>query len=186
LENFNHYDNFHGCLIKIHTINSGCIYPVKYNDDPTDAISGNNHRMEFGGLIFDIVIPLAKKTNFTSYYTYNTQNIKYMHRANEVLRVDGTLVPKHSVLIYFFVSPYDLKDQSRYNSLPIGETKMYYLITEFGIGNYTNYEKMVMPFDAATWVLLLFTFGLTFGAIFGLRLCPRMLRIMVFGEGEQV
>jgi hypothetical protein len=67
-----------------------------------------------------------------------------------------------------------------FHTLPYRFTEFKYLVTpnEF----YTNYEKLIMPFDMATWVLLWMTFGLTFVIIFVINRMPKKFRVAVYGD----
>lgn len=47
---------------------------------------------------------------------------------------------------------------------------------------YTNYEKMILPFDAPTWFFLCLTFGLAFLSIFLMNLLPSSWRDIVYGK----
>ena len=49
---------------------------------------------------------------------------------------------------------------------------------------YTNYEKMVLPFDVATWMYLGITFGVTFAVIFVIKLLPKVFKETCFGQNE--
>ena len=47
---------------------------------------------------------------------------------------------------------------------------------------YTSYEKLMLPFDLPTWILLLFTFGVTFGTILIINKLQKTARNFVYGK----
>lgn len=51
---------------------------------------------------------------------------------------------------------------------------------------YSNYEKMVMPFDKLTWMFLGVTFGMAFIMIFFMNLLPRKLKDIVYGTNVKM
>jgi hypothetical protein len=48
---------------------------------------------------------------------------------------------------------------------------------------YTSYEKMILPFDEATWTYLLILFGTGFVVIFIVDFTPRWFRNLIYGKG---
>jgi hypothetical protein len=182
LKNFDHFATFHGCMLKFFTIKSGCFYISHFADDTEYETLRDDRKMEVGGMLYDIVSSISHNLNFTPYFTFETQLVE--KEKKNLIRTHANLLPSSSVSILYLPGMFALSTQSMYYpSLPTGGVDMYFLVTRNG--NYTNYEKMSKPFDESTWALLLFTFGLTFGGIFGLRFSPQWLRTMVFGEGKQ-
>ncbi|KAG5666299.1 hypothetical protein PVAND_017850 [Polypedilum vanderplanki] len=51
---------------------------------------------------------------------------------------------------------------------------------------YTDYEKLLLPFDDITWILLVGTFFIAFGMIFVLNRMSKRIKILFFGEGVSV
>ncbi|KAG5670754.1 hypothetical protein PVAND_000995 [Polypedilum vanderplanki] len=51
---------------------------------------------------------------------------------------------------------------------------------------YTQYEKLMLPFDAITWILLIFTFSTAFLTIFFVNRLNKEAQNTVFGEGVNV
>jgi uncharacterized membrane protein (DUF485 family) len=180
LENFDHFANFHGCILKFFTFKSACFYISHFADDTEYKTLRDNRKLEFGGMLNDIVNSISHNLNFTPYYTFITRSA---NKKEKFISTHANLLPSLSVSIPYLLSPFNLTDPSHYPSLPSGGIDLYFLVTRNGY--YTNYEKMSKPFDELTWALLLFTFGLTFGVIFGLRFSPQWLRTIIFGEGKQ-
>jgi hypothetical protein len=186
LKNFDHFSNFFGCLLKFHTLHSSALYvktyfpKMKVNlDKLMNVVLSKN--VEFDGLLHVIVKVMAQRANFIAHFS-----ISEHHDSNSngfsVLGSKNFLSP-HTTSTYFMIGMCELWNELFYYSMQTGETQMYFLVSENDY--YTNYEKLLLPFDAATWTLLLLTFGLTFGVIFGLRLSPQWLRTVIFGKGER-
>jgi hypothetical protein len=51
---------------------------------------------------------------------------------------------------------------------------------------YTNYEKMVMPFDDDTWYYLFITFGVAFFVVFIVNKMPKKYQDLIFGSGVKM
>jgi hypothetical protein len=172
LENYDHYSNFHGCSLKFSSHHSSALYTKK-------NLHKTNEQVEFDGLLPEIVQSLAQRTNFTPHYSViNFRKGHFEHETNENFQ------PSRSTTTIFMTGTYDSwHSKAFYFSMPTAEVEMYFLISENDF--YTNYEKLMMPFDETTWKLLFFTYGLTFGVIFVLRFCPQWFRTMVFGKGKQ-
>ncbi|KAG5675972.1 hypothetical protein PVAND_005828 [Polypedilum vanderplanki] len=164
LENFNHFRDFHGCMLSflIHH-NTG---PYWYIEDfkkyqlitegfSKEIITGNQ---KFYGLTNEInVSSLFLHTGMKNFEGFS----------------DGSYI---SLQMSFIIK----KDVQRY-SKPCGTLEFYYLITLNDF--YNNYEKLLMPFDLTTWILLTVTFLLTFLIIFGTHKCPQWIQKLLFGEG---
>jgi hypothetical protein len=187
LENFNHFENFQGCLLRFIVSFHYSLYiegrvdiaEIYRNTQMLPEILSDKNT-KFGGSINEIVQWMARKNNFTFHYTFAkqlvTQSISYYGCRN----YNADL----SVGILFQSGSINRKELYYQYSEPYGVFEFYYLVTENDL--YTNYEKLLFPFDVTTWILLLITHGLTFGCIFGLHLCPRWIRQIVFGRGEQI
>jgi hypothetical protein len=187
LENFNHFENFHGCLLRFIVSFHNSLY-IEGRVDIAE-IYGNTQMLpeilsdkntKFGGSINEIVEWMARKNNFTFHYTFAKALLKQPLRFYGCRNYNAKL----SVGILFQSGSIDRKTPNYQYSEPYGVFEFYYLVTKNDL--YTNYEKLLFPFDTATWILTLLTFGLTFGCIFGLHLCPRWIRQIVFGRGEQI
>jgi len=48
---------------------------------------------------------------------------------------------------------------------------------------YTIYEKLMLPFDHATWIGLLITFGVAFGTVFFINTYSLRIQELVYGRG---
>lgn len=183
LENFNHFGNFHGCLLKFNVPLTRSFYikdhkDVDYDTDLQTIFSSKD--VEFGGILNEIVEMLSKRYNFSFHYTIMRLSFPNVTRDGK----DNFISSRESEIFLFqsfqssnvdHLSIFDLTE-------PIGVFKMYYLITPNDY--YTNYEKLKFIFDLTTWLLLGLTLSITFGTIFVLYLCPHWMRDVVFGKSK--
>ncbi|KAG5666517.1 hypothetical protein PVAND_014538 [Polypedilum vanderplanki] len=151
LENFDHFSNFYECVLTFQASYSwgpfwytenyeenNCILKIK-----NSQVRGINH------LIIELA---AKKFNFLFNYTV------FVDKSDDNYQEQK----KH---IHFTMGDVDYESGVSRWSEPCGSTDFYYLVTENEF--YTNYEKVLMPFDLTTWILLFVTISLTFVIIFG-------------------
>jgi hypothetical protein len=50
---------------------------------------------------------------------------------------------------------------------------------------YTNFEKLLLPFDTTTWILLLVTFLVISGVIFLMKFIPKKIKKIFIGSGNK-
>ncbi|KAG5669170.1 hypothetical protein PVAND_017064 [Polypedilum vanderplanki] len=150
LKNFNHFDNFHGCLMTFF-VEAG-IY-LYYDNHKSLKLSdkfalGN---VKFRGLSHEILEKLTKDLNITRHYTFIDRNGgKYMSGTKNFM---GT----YAIGTFFLI------------------------MTQNDL--YTNYEKLLMPFDLTTWILLSATISLAFGIILISFNFPKWLQTLFHGVG---
>jgi hypothetical protein len=189
LENFNHFDNFHGCFLRfVSEIHSSLYIENRVDIAGLTDIENNkklkqlfmSENLKFGGAINEIAEYMARKNNFSFHYTFMSSDENedgdtgsYGLRNYKVLLLEGIVLNMEVI---------NRSAINVHNSEPFANFEYYYLVSENDL--YTNYEKLLFPFDFTTWILSLITFSLTFACIFGLHLCPRWIRQIVFGQGE--
>jgi hypothetical protein len=180
LENHNLYDDFYGCLLKFSSMHFGIVRLRNYIHKSEKKLqrSLRNNNVEFEGLLHDILKELVKKINFCFHYTI----VRMTKKNNFYAFGSRKLEARTNRTIFFMWGSFAVSSPENYYSLPTSGIEMYYLVSWNDL--YTNYEKMVLPFDFVTWVFLSFTFGLTFGVIFGLHQCPQWIRQVVFGRSK--
>ncbi|KAG5671331.1 hypothetical protein PVAND_001534 [Polypedilum vanderplanki] len=183
LQNFDHFSNFYGCMINFAFIYSEEFYiedigQHKLTEEMLEKIQllhkyGNP---KFGGSLHEIVETLAKIYNFSSHYT----SVKLVPEQNDyiMLHTNNYEVPKHN---FYLLSPSIINsDLDMHYTLPFTDVEYYYLISYNDF--YNNYEKLLFPFDATTWLLLLLTFSLTFITILVLRFASQYIRTIIYGK----
>ncbi|KAG5679498.1 hypothetical protein PVAND_009062 [Polypedilum vanderplanki] len=183
LEDFNHFSNFHGCMLKL-LVDLGYFFffenwndfYFKLNTEKT-IIKLKPDDCKFQGLLYEILEYSAKKYNFLPQYT-----LQVLDNLTRFYFVTGNFLLKFEHNIYLKTYVKEAKDIHMYHfSKNVAIHKLYYLIARNDA--HTNYEKMLFAFDSVTWILILIFFGFTFGIIFILYKCPRWIRIIVFGRG---
>jgi hypothetical protein len=186
LENFNHFENFHGCQVNFAVLVNNLIYSEEIREFVTrkndyeklkNAVSSNT--FEFHGLMSELLKSMAARANFTTHITL-------------IMAVEEGMTTyfgrnfEPSVNSYIMLTVSDLTSSLPYFHITeLVDIYQYYYLTVPN-GKYTNYEKLIMPFDELTWILLMTTFGFTFGIIFGVHRCPQWIRNIVFGTGEEI
>jgi hypothetical protein len=94
----------------------------------------------------------------------------------------------------FYTAPFDLSVSvgectmlSEYvdyaMTLPFDNDEIFFMITPGEL--YSDYEKLLLPFDFTTWLFLLITFGCAFLVIFIINLMPKVVHDTVFGAKIQ-
>jgi hypothetical protein len=65
-------------------------------------------------------------------------------------------------------------------SLPVSNDEIFLIVTPGE--TYTNYEKLLLPFDTQTWQFVSIVFGVAFLVIFAMKLMPKKFQDLVYGE----
>ncbi|KAG5679491.1 hypothetical protein PVAND_009055 [Polypedilum vanderplanki] len=171
LENFDHYANFHSCMINFEV---SYLTDFVFKKSSMSAIHEMLSNDKVTGVVNTLLEIFAAKHNFTIHYT----KIKFtkQHGTRNYLPS-----PKYSFFISTNMQIKLINIDFTYFSQPLYLYDCYFLISYNDL--YTNYEKLTFPFDTTSWVLVFFIFGSTFTSIFGLHFCPRWLRTIVFGKG---
>ncbi|KAG5672996.1 hypothetical protein PVAND_003077 [Polypedilum vanderplanki] len=183
LENYDHFVNFHGCMIPF-AIPMGTdfytsimrikiVFLEKYN-----LIEWNQNETinKAQGLTRELLNLMAAKLNFTIHYTILGKNQIFFNLKNFNPSVNNAISLSIRTQL-----PMENDHMLVHYSTVVKSTEYYYLVTSNDL--YNNYEKLLFPFDLTTWVLLVITFGLTFLTIFVLHRCPKWIRITFFGTG---
>jgi hypothetical protein len=179
LKNFDHFSSFHGCLLTLGVKMSHSFYikNVGLGDFEHHEKIQRGEDTEFEGLANELVEVMARRCDFSFHYTI----LFISSNGVGISNTKSYYVPSTQI-ISFDHGMLDRKDYSVHSTIPFESFDDYYLVTPNHL--YTNYEKLLFPFDAATWALLLFTIGLTFGTIYGLRFCPHWIQTKILGKGE--
>jgi hypothetical protein len=181
LENFEQFSNFHGCLMPFCVAISRSFYVegANINEEKNESlILLKSEYAKFAGLTNEIVRLLAQTNNFSFHFSV----LKHVPGSDKPLDVISTknfklpvhhLIPLENIVIN--------RESIYHFTVPFASVDWYCVVSLNTL--YTNYEKLLFPFDVATWSLLLFTLVLTFGTIFGLRFCPQWISTMILGRG---
>ena len=177
LEGYKKFTNFYGCPLIV-TDNFGpFLYPKKrfaeisecFTKDPRNCLALLTYLAATTGLqgvAVDLFSMVAKIANFTP---------KYELRVNE----RRPMMPARPPEVRVYVSNYDqlLKGYSP-TSLHFASS---FILAATPSEYYNNYEKLWLPFDCTTWILLLLTLILAFSVIFGLNFVPKFIRKSFIG-----
>lgn len=182
LENFDHFRNFHGCLITVEQFLTEYFYIMNLRNQ-IDILNHDYGQIadifmfedaQCGGVVYEIVTLASERANFTPHYAIIVHNKGFLRSR----RFRPGTTPKLNMFYGLMFYDFD-----HFTVLPPDQTIDYYfLVTPNDL--YTNYEKLVFPFDVATWLLLLFTFGVAFALIIGLRGRLKWMKILLVGRGE--
>jgi hypothetical protein len=140
------HQNFHGCPI---------ILRVVVN---TLYSHYNNKTGEVSGLVPEIFQAIASKGNFTLKYQVSEVGQAY-HFSDDALKilVGENLVPHFESTIATMTPYYHM-------TAAFEESKRIFVLSL--APRFSSYEKILMPFDPATWRYLLMTFGIAIFVIF--------------------
>ena len=125
--------------------------------------------LELQGFTVDIFKILAQVANFTPHFKLNIDS-------DEPLEMS-----KHPIM-QIYVGSYG--EALRGYSPTALAFDSYFLLAATPAEFYTNYEKLWLPFDHTTWILLFVTFLGSFSFIFVVSLMPRNIKNSTFGRDE--
>lgn len=181
LENLNNYKTFYGCELvfgvstdfmfyfKDHIVNN-----IIFHDGNQPSLADfmkieaavNSDGEQYRGLFYEVFEALSKVGNFRTYYQFIFKN-------GELFDSNGRKEP-----IYFQFQTSTSHDKFSTVTLPFISHKVLIVLTPNAF--YTNYEKILMPFDSVTWMLLGFTFFFVFGLILMINRLPREVRDRIY------
>ncbi|KAG5670248.1 hypothetical protein PVAND_000525 [Polypedilum vanderplanki] len=184
LENFDLFKNFHGCLFtfiveyarSFYVENHREIYHLLQTDSEKFQTVIQDKNLKFGGFTSEILEIMSKKKNFSYHCTLlNT-------RGGDKIIFYGTKNYKtlglNSAVLGF--GPIERSRSHYHYSLPFGHSDYYYLVTPNDL--YTNYEKLIFPFDFTSWMIILLIFGISFVIILCLHFCPKWIKNRIIGK----
>jgi len=177
LEYYKKFDNFHGCPLTV-TDNFGpYLYPKRrfkeifecFTKEYEECMNLLTHLAATTGLqgfSVDIFNVAAKTVNFTPIYKLP-------------FSITRTKMITNSPEVQLYVSTYNEVSKG------YAPTSMNffgsYLLAATPSEYYNNYEKLWLPFDGTTWLLLLITFLCGYFVILGLHFAPRIIRNSIIG-----
>lgn len=179
LKNYEKFKNFHNCL-RVFLIEYGTqIYIRSQGTLSTDEIS---ERISKGDQIYsntiDIIKIVAEKANIKPFI--QILHFEFDNKTGGIFRpifINGTALYDHEV---FYTGSYE-----HYNggfhvaTSAYHQPKMIFLVTP---GEpFTPYEKLLLPFDAQTWIFLVTTLIVAFVVIFITNLLPKVIQMLLYG-----
>jgi len=153
LENYEKFQDFRGCKLKIWIPNDLTLVITDSND-----LRKSSHEGAKNGLIPYVFTNISRKYNFMPVF----QPIKeYSEVYIDVFRLISA------------------KEMKKHFTASFMETRDLIFSTPGDL--YTPYEKLWLPFDDPTWKFLFVTFFVAFLTIFLINLLPRTIREIVYG-----
>ncbi|KAG5671293.1 hypothetical protein PVAND_001498 [Polypedilum vanderplanki] len=204
LDNFDHFNDFYNCLVNFDVENQleFLLYfnnSKRHTEEKMEKML-QDPNIKFNGVNYELINALASKRNFIPHFSFfkKTPNLTldkffkdpsaFKVWRNQIKEFNFTRIgtknflPMQALSSLLTLNIIDERFEINYRfSLPLFTTDYYYLISYNDY--YTNYEKLTLPFDATTWTLIIYTFGLTFVSIFGLHQSPKWLSLTFFGKG---
>lgn len=176
LEDNKKFQNFHGCeLVLVEPFGVFLNY-VNRNHEIVNCLRSNRlnfcsfliYNEEPNGFFVELFKIVSKLTNFTA--------IVQVQVTNE-MDTKQSKIETHPIIKFKFSSFYH----------EIGSlTKLYFesnfLIAVTPSELFTNYEKLLLPFDELTWIFLLLTFLVAFLVIFVMKFVPTVIWSSLFGH----
>lgn len=182
LKSYEKFMNFHGCpLVKM--------LPTNYQSNFNDFYWGygelypDQSWYHVYGLTPEIFESAAKKHNFLAFYqptritdmkwleTFNPGTITY-------LAINNTFNEPN--VVFFVYSETDLFNQGLRMTNTFEEVRI--LVVTTPAEAYTAYEKLLLPFDSETWILLVVTFMVTFVTILIINRLSKGAQNIVYGK----
>jgi hypothetical protein len=172
LKFFKKNENFHECFYFISGV---------FSLDEHGLVS--NQEQLVHDLFLDLTNTLASARNFTPVLmTADGTILKYpeiyvRNYLQEILEdfkfiylfFDKT-IPWHALDAVFTMS----------HSIPIENDEIFLIVTPGE--SFSDYEKLLLPFDTLTWTYILITFGCAFLMISGIHLMPKKIQDLVYGK----
>lgn len=184
LEYYDKFSNFYGCELVL-------MLPIIRSDyDPRiwgyGEFNINKTKIRTKGLIPYAFNILAKKYNFVcryqSFWPFSNESLlsDQSNRKNlEFINADGGFRTPN---VYFEVIDF----ASGFFSSDLSTTSPFFAISQFLIVTpaevYSAYEKLSLPFDRETWILLLITFSIAFFTIFIINKLSKILQEVIYGK----
>lgn len=178
LQVFDKFGNFNQCPLIF-------LIPRSFSFYHYFAVQIKTNKMLPFGLIPEILHITADKFNFTvliqhANYSFNPKlqqtNVSMSPNLNDQINFD--FIIKQTALIV-------VKPQHKKLIISLGnEERIAFAITPSG--SYTNYEKLLFPFDLTTWILVGSTFGISFAIIFIVNITDRRFQNLVYGENVRM
>jgi hypothetical protein len=166
------YKNFHKCNFQI------CRFPMYLDDIFIKTQEGDN-----GGFSALLLPLLQKKFNIGELTFFTDMRIRNKSNPYEVFKSCELLFYFTKLnMIYKYnetVNYVDLEVSSYIETYPVYYAKFDFIVTK-GL-SYSSMEKLFLPFDFETWIMIALTFGIGFITIFIVYRCNRTVQRFVFG-----
>lgn len=188
LENYEKFRNFHGCLRAFYVEFGTEMHFPKQNIAKISSFSNQSKVIEnllqkgeefkvFNGFIIDI---MAQKGNFTPFYQIRTMEFSEKGARTVYVPNRGVILPPDEVLTLY---SYDGLGARLVHITNVAIDVEYAIVVTPG-EPYSPYEKLLLPFDVKTWILLTCTFLIGFVVIFAVNRMSKVVQNIFFGVGN--
>lgn len=169
LKKIEKFKNFNRCLLVI-----GSEYSM-FENAYVDKIDG-----QIKGFLHDLFKIIADRGNFTIYHQFMTQSLD----ENNVMR-DGFIVMNNKTMnLNVFPTTKSCHLPSFHTTTSFLQFDHIFVLS--ATEKFTNFEKMVMPFDELIWLFLFLTFTAAFTVIFIVNRLPYRFQEIVYGVGVKM
>lgn len=178
--------NFHNCtLVSLHTYGTSLNFHLA---DITKIVTASDQRNQLANLLSQKVPILSRyveflnilktKGNFMNFLQVQTFEFPASKRKPELVPHDGVVMEPHFELSFGFFT-YQTKTFTHFISHQFNQREIVIVVTpgEF----YSDYEKLVLPFDRETWICLSLTFLFAFLVIFIINRMPKIFPELIYG-----
>ena len=189
LESYRNFENFNGCMLtytdtygptyhfnKENKEVQNCMKLSIFEQNPSIypkmlGLIVNRPDINFNGLNYEIFEAIGKRGNFTTNYQLKEGSYIFV-KDNNFINQSITIFP--TIINEYTLEMVDMT--TTYFDINFG---IYVNPSEF----YSNFEKLLLSFDATIWILLLVTFISTAIVIFVMRFMPQQAKILLYGHG---
>lgn len=178
LKNYEKFMQFYGCELAM-------LLPLPTRDQTVYHVSGYAFESASGEIIPKGISPkifeiASKRYNFKVGYKLVDMDIEWITSQEMDIHLDRSKSNKNiKPLVYFQVLSIHHANINMRMSNVITDLNVYMFVTP--AEKYSPYEKFFLPFDLETWILLGFTFVLTFLIIFIINCFSKSTRNLVYG-----
>jgi hypothetical protein len=186
LKDNRNFENFNGCMLTVTDEYNVYLHLSKYNSEfikcfnPSESAEFCLSRffeimsrpdVEFRGITYEIFETLAKRGNFVTNYQFSD---------------NGYVITKTNQIIYQEIKIYKAGQYQEFIETTHMSTMFFDISVDIYVSPpefYTNFEKLLLPFDDTTWILLMSIFISTTIFIFIMKLMPETFRTLFYGDG---
>lgn len=180
LENYEKFFNFHGCELVL-LLPAPQRRTILFYVDGYAEVNDDQTNFNIRGLTPQVFKIASKVGNFTEAYqpVYIEYKDAYKVTPNDItiILINGTYkLPQ----IFLSVGSVNLANKYARMSNAFVDLDVYFVTTPAEA--YSPYEKLFLPFDLETWILLILTFLIAFICIFIINCCSKSTQNLFYGD----
>jgi hypothetical protein len=183
LKTFEHDKQFHGCRLSFLVVYSNLFQfrdfipkvPELKNEKAKTMnevlFSSNKSDLQYDGLLFEVIVRMQKISNFTLIFKIIDPNVDISKQITLDRTIDKYIMVRYtsefSFAPEFFLSQSIATDRYQFVFTPTV--------------SFSNFEKLFLCFDRATWIVIGLIFGITFLSIFIVNQMPQSIQDIFYG-----